>query len=473
MGERVQASEEAHAGDLGPDAGVVPGGEACQSRATAPATAAIGAVLGTTLQHFFPEFPAWLGRVRDPRDPERVEYDASFLLATGILLFLTKLGSRRRIKFAFNASAMLSNINAIAKSDARRLAHPDTLEYLLRRLAVEELPALEVRMVRHLLRMRALDRFRLLGHVLVAVDGTGNLTFRFPHCEHCLTQKQGDETIYYHMALEAKLVTRNGMAFSLATEFIENPTPEPRKQDCERKAFARLAPQLKSAFPQMKICLLLDSLYLEQPAIRTCRENRWAFITTFKEGSAPAVWREFKALQKLCPKNRLTRTARGVRQEFRWVKGLAFGDETVDAIECMETDPDGNVTRYAWITNLHVDRANVVAIANEGGRLRWKIENEGFNEQKNGGYNLEHAYSENEHAAKNYYALLQIAHLVELLMQKGNLLSRRLGCSLRELVGGVRSLGQYLMESLRNHVIPAGAFDPVAARHIQIRFDTS
>jgi hypothetical protein len=275
------------------------------------------------------------------------------------------------------------------------------------------------------------------------------------------------------MALEAKLVTRNGMAFSLATEFIENPTPEPTKQDCEKKAFARLAPQLKSAFPQMKICLLLDSLYEEEPSIKMCRENGWAFITTFKEGSAPAVWREFKTLQKLCPKNRLTKTVRGVRQEFGWVNDLPFGDETVDAIECRETDADGNVTRYAWITDFHVDRSNVAAIANEGGRLRWKIENEGFNEQKNGGYNLEHAYSEDEHAAKNYYALLQIAHLIELLIQKGNLLSRRLGCSLRELVGGVRSLGQYLKESLRNHLIPAEALDPAAARRIQIRFDSS
>ncbi|RLC74380.1 MAG: hypothetical protein DRJ03_17950 [Chloroflexi bacterium] len=34
-----------------------------------------------------------------------------------------------------------------------------------------------------------------------------------------------------------------------------------------------------------------------------------------------------------------------------------------------------------------------IGLANEGGRLRWKIENEGFNVQKNGGYGLEHAYT--------------------------------------------------------------------------------
>ena len=70
--------------------------------------------------------------------------------------------------------------------------------------------------------MKALDRFRLFGRFLVAVDATGYHAFTKRHCEKCLTQKQGDRTIYYHMALEAKLVTDSGLVMSLATEFIEN-----------------------------------------------------------------------------------------------------------------------------------------------------------------------------------------------------------------------------------------------------------
>jgi len=36
--------------------------------------------------------------------------------------------------------------------------------------------------------------------------------------------------------LEAKLVTYDGLVFSLLTEFIENPGEFPKKQDCELKA---------------------------------------------------------------------------------------------------------------------------------------------------------------------------------------------------------------------------------------------
>lgn len=40
---------------------------------------------------------------------------------------------------------------------------------------------------------------------------------------------------------------------------------------------------------------------------------------------------------------------------------------------------------------------------------RWKIENEGFNNQKNGIYDIEHLNSRKSNAMKNYYLLTQVA----------------------------------------------------------------
>lgn len=421
------------------------------------------------MAHYFPGLVTWLKCVKDPRDPERIRYAGEFLLATGIFLFLMKLGARRQVKYEFNSSAMLANLNALAGTSAEKIAHPDTVEYLMRQVSPEEVAAIAAKMVRELVRKRALDRFRVEGRMLVAVDGTGIMVFRTRHCEHCLTQTQGDVTIYYHLVLEGKLVTGNGMALSLASEFIENPGPAPLKQDCEIKAFARLSAKVKSAFPQMAICLLLDGLYLQEPVMKRCRENGWAFVITFKEGSAPAVWADFMALQKLSPENHLARDVDGVRREYRWVNDIEFGNEKVSVIECIETASDGTVRRFAWATSMHVDRRNVAALADEAGRLRWKIENEGFNEQKNGGYNLEHVYSEDERAAKNYYFLLQIAQMIEALVQKGSLLAHVVGRSVKQIAGGVRKFAEYLRESLRNHLIGARAMDLEAARHIQIR----
>jgi len=83
--------------------------------------------------------------------------------------------------------------------------------------------------------------------------------------------------------------------------------------------------------------------------------------------------------------------------------------------------------------------------ANEGGRLRWKIENEGFNMQKNGGYNLEHPYSKDEVAMKNFYLLLQIAHIISQLIEKGSLLKKEI----KKVLGSIRNVSRMLLESLR------------------------
>ena len=192
----------------------------------------LGRVLARTLRHFFPDWKTWLGKLRDPRDPTRIVYPVPFLVTTGILMFLTKLGARRQMKYAFRAPAMLGNVNGLAGTHAEKVEHPDTLEYFMKRLAPGELSWLRLAMARRLIRMKCLDRFRLFGRLLVVFDGTGHLVFTERHCDHCLTQKQGDVTTYYHMVLEAKLVTESGLVVSLATEFIENADPGVTKQDC-------------------------------------------------------------------------------------------------------------------------------------------------------------------------------------------------------------------------------------------------
>ena len=57
------------------------------------------------------------------------------------------------------------------------------------------------------------------------------------------------------------------------TEFVENPSQNPTKQDCELKAFYRLAKRLKR-FPRLPICLLLDGLFAGGPTFALCEIYR-------------------------------------------------------------------------------------------------------------------------------------------------------------------------------------------------------
>jgi len=126
-------------------------------------------------------------------------------------------------------------------------------------------------------------------------------------------------------------------------------------------------------------------------------------------------------------------------------------------------------SRFKWITNFTVTAQQVTTLANEGGRIRWKIENEGFNVQKNGGFALEHAYTTDPTASKVFYFLLQIAHLLAQLLEKGSLL--RQACP--KGLGSAKNLAFHLLEAWRNLRLSTDKVQQMLAFRPRIQFDTS
>jgi hypothetical protein len=389
--------------------------------------------------------------------------------------FLLKLGSRRQVRFELDTPAALANLNGLSGCAMEAGAHSDTLEHFLGHVPLGALEDLRRQMMQRLLRMKALEHGRLLGHHLIALDGTRQLYFRQRHCPHCLTAVSDGQTRYYHHVLEAKLVTPEGLALSIGSEYIENTDPQASKQDCELKAFARLARRLKKQYPQLQICLLLDALYACGPVFQTCADYHWKYLVTFKEGSLPAVWQEYQALREVCPAQRKSACGgpQDRRQKLAWVEDLEYRDQDhrrhrFQALECLE-NPGRDAKRFAWLTNFRITPENVASLVNRGGRCRWKIENEGFNLQKNGGFHLEHAYSTAALPMKNWYLLLQIAHTILQLLERGSLL----GAPCQKLFGSLRNLARRLAESIRNRLISPEALDLAAAAAIQIRLNSA
>jgi len=94
--------------------------------------------------------------------------------------------------------------------------------------------------------------------------------------------------------------------------------------------------------------------------------------------------------------------------------------------------------------------------------------------QKNGGYNLEHAYGLNGDVLKCFYIFVQMAHLIMQLVEKGSLLRRAVkkhGKSILAVYGSLRNIARSFLDCLRYCKIPDEATNPT--RPIQIRFDTS
>src|SRR5262249_30822413 len=148
----------------------------------------------------------------------------------------------------------------------------------------------------------------------------------------------------------------------------------------------------------------------------------------------------------------------------------------LNALECTEWGPGGARQYFAWLTGLPVGPKTVEAIAQKGGRYRWKIENEGFNRQKNSGLNLEHVYSTDPEKWKAYYVLLQIAFILVQLLERGSLLRRlaaEAGRPVWKLFGSLRNVARRLLDSVRYLSWEEAWFDPGQAAQLRIGLDSS
>ena len=159
-------------------------------------------------------------------------------------------------------------------------------------------------MVHALLRRRKFEDARLLGkYWMVIFDATGLFHFKERHCPHCLKKvldkgTENEQAVYYHHVLEAKIVLGDGFVVSIGTEFIENESEDVTKNDCETKAFKRLAEKLKKEYPRLNICVLADSLYASGPVFEKCvKDNGWHFLIRYKDGSIPSVAEEYRSIR--------------------------------------------------------------------------------------------------------------------------------------------------------------------------------
>ena len=441
------------------------------------------------IRHFWPELNDWLDRFHDPRSQRFIVYDRRFLVWWGISLYLFQLGSRRQLDFDLDARGthVLDNLNRLAGTEQDTRPVHKTLHYFLCRSGSASCAWLRTRMLQRLIRMKALDAARLQGRFVVPLDATGHVSFRERHCPYCLVTRHEHYTLYQHQVLEAKLLGPGDLTLSMASEFIENSdlnqmlNGDRRKQDCELKAASRLLPALRRDFPQLRICLAGDSLYACGRMFQLAQDHDCDYVFTFKEGHLPTVWTNFQQLLTLCPENTLERvTADGRRQVYRWIHDLSYQDDagrtwSFHALQLQETVA-GQTTTFAWVTSLKLTARTIEAVATKGGRQRWHTENQGFNQQKNGGFNLEHVFGKNPETLKAYYYLLQIAHMILQVLQASSLL-RRLAAEYQrtpwQLFGSLKNFARRLLECFRYHLLADNAFDTAQATRLRISLDST
>jgi hypothetical protein len=262
------------------------------------------------------------------------------------------------------------------------------------------------------------------GQLVISIDGVEHFCSTKVHCKHCTTRAhRNGETSYHHSGLAAVLVHPDQEeVFTLDFEPILNADGS-KKNDCERNAAKRLCQDLRERYPDLKPILVEDALYANAPHIRQITGYGWLFVLNVKPDSHESLERQFAGRRASGQVKELRITdPKGIKHYFAWTNDLCLCESAVDVsvnyLLYEQTDKQGKVTRWTWITNIPLNARSVEPVM-RAGRARWKIENETFNTLKNQGYNFEHNYGHGKHNLATVLALLMfLAFTVDQMIQR-------------------------------------------------------
>ena len=376
-------------------------------------------------------------KIPDFRNPKKIKHKLTVVLIYGILMFVYQMASRREANKTMTRPAFRESLQLILP-DLETLPHHDTLDRILSKLDVNKIEEIHVDLIRKFIRKKKFLRYLIDNTYPLAIDGTQKAVRSEMPGEQWLERKVGKEEDgkkqYYVYVLEASLAFQNGMVIPLMSEFLEYSKGDTSndKQDCETRAFYRLAERVKRQFPRLRIMVLLDGLYATGPVMALCRKYNWQFMIVLQDKSLPSVWEEFYGLKQLEKNNRFAMKWGNRKQQFEWINKIeyCFGPNQrnrliVHLVVCEETweeiDPKTceivtKNSRHAWLSSKPLSQRNVHERCNLGARHRWGIEIGNLVEKRHG-YNYEHIFSYNWNAMKGFHYLMRLGHMFNVLAQ--------------------------------------------------------
>lgn len=134
----------------------------------------------------------------------------------------------------------------------------------------------------------------------------------------------------------------------------------------------------------------------------------------------------------------LSESTDNIEKNYTYVNDLQYKSHKLSIGELVEAkivfedeNKEIKLTTFRYISSFNITTKNIKEIITTG-RKRWKIENEGFNTQKNHGFEIHHLKSTNTNAMKNHYLLIQIAHIIRQIYDKGVQVLKTLKLSIKK-----------------------------------------
>jgi hypothetical protein len=260
------------------------------------------------------------------------------------------------------------------------------------------------------------------GYYLMALDGTEYFSSQQVHCSGCLEKHhRNGKVTYHHQMLGAAIVCPGRKeVIPLMPEPIFKQDGE-SKNDCERNALKRFLPKFRQDHPHLRVIATLDALYANAPVIRDLRAALVPWIIRVKPDGNTFLFQHVGQLAE-----------QGLTEEFQAVDsdGVFRRYQLAHDVPLNESNPDVRVDfldvweptgrdqwrRFTFILDPLLGLCRQQAERwMQGGRSRWKIENETFNTLKNQGYHFEHNYG---HGHQNLSVVLAMLMMLAFLVDQ-------------------------------------------------------
>jgi hypothetical protein len=349
--------------------------------------------------HELPSFARYLNKVFDFRSASDTLTDARQdpeIAAPAVFRavfhgFLFRLSSFQQLESELATPAFQRWIGA------DRSFGDDVLRYSLCGFDLSKLETLLVGVNRTLKRNKAFDPGRVQGRIVAALDGIEVLSSYSRCCETCLERRIAcpqpgggvqERLQYYHRVVGCQIVS-SPVKPLLALEWVQ---PGEGEDTVALRLFERLG---ELYGPRFFDILLLDSLYAQAPVLRLLDRLGWDAVITFKQERRD-LYQDALGLFQTRPADlvfQLQQEGLQRRVQLWHAADLPFTQDYPRPVRVVRSEEE--VTRqkiqggkpyqqttqqhWCWISTLE-DKVFPAALIWQLGHLRWKNENNGWND---------------------------------------------------------------------------------------------
>ncbi len=300
-----------------------------------------------------------------------------------------------------------------------------SMRHVLDSLPTEKLHNLYKYFITSLIDSSLLDDYRFYdGKYLTAIDGVEYFESKNVSCPCCLKRKLKNNVIDYHHNLLSAVIIHpsHKEVFPMLNEPISNADGD-TKNDCELNAVKRLLVNIKKNYQGAKFIYVADTLYSCGTVISPILAEGNSYILGICETHNGILFIQFERLKSEKKVLQFEVIKNGKKHIFNYANDFflngTYNHISVNMLYYEEIDlKTGKKQVFSWVTDIPLSESTVFKVM-QGGRARWKIENETFNTLKNQGYEFEHNYGHGQKYLCNNLALIMIlAFLIDQIIMK-------------------------------------------------------